>query len=95
MYYLTQKLHLIKGNPLVLQVVKVEQGRVVSYFDFRHEMQSMMLVDEMVLSENDSLDETFSLQSLPAKAPDIEKTALSAYLMTVSPAGVRMFKRLF
>lgn len=93
MYYATHRLHIKKGNPLMFQVVKVEHGRVVSFFDFTGELQSMFWVDEIVISENGFLGPGFSLDSLPDEIPDVGNLSLSAFSMISSPAdGVRFVR---
>lgn len=59
MYYATHRLYVSKNNPLGLHVVKVEQGRVHSFFPFDGERQSMLWVDALLLSDNDTLNGFF------------------------------------
>lgn len=56
MYYATHRLYISENNPLRLQVVKVEQGRVHSFFPFDGERQSMLWIDMLLLSDNDTLE---------------------------------------
>lgn len=55
MYYATHRLYVSKNNPLGLHVVKVEQGRVHSFFPFDGERQSMLWVDALLISEDGTL----------------------------------------
>ena len=56
MYYATHRLYIAENNPLRLHVVKVEQGRVHSLFPFDGERQSMLWIDMLLLSDNDTLE---------------------------------------
>ncbi len=56
MYYATHRLFVSNNNPLRLHVVKVEQGRVHSFFPFDGERHSMLWVDTLLLSDNDTLN---------------------------------------
>ena len=57
MYYATHRLYVANNNnPLRLHVVKVEQGRVHSFFPFDGERQSMLWVDVLLLSDNEALN---------------------------------------
>ena len=56
MYYATHRLYVSNNNPLRLHVVKVEQGRVHSFFPFDGERQSMLWADTLLLSDNDALN---------------------------------------
>lgn len=77
----------------MLQVVKVENGQVVSFFDFTVELQSMLWVDEIVISENGFLGPDFSLDSLPDEIPDVDNLSLSAFSIISSSAdGVRFVR---
>ncbi len=56
MYYATHRLYVSKNNPLGLHVVKVEQGRVHSFFSFDGERQSMQWADALLISEDGTLN---------------------------------------
>ena len=53
MQYLARKLHLPSGEPLERCVVQVDDGKVVRWYPFVSESQSMLLVDELFLRDGD------------------------------------------
>lgn len=55
MYYVTHKLYFSNRPSLVSYVVEVRQGKVVDLFPFERELQSMLWVDALFLSENDAM----------------------------------------
>lgn len=50
-HYLTRRLYLPSGEMLERYVVAVDKRRVVEYYPFAAEFQSMLFVDELYLCE--------------------------------------------
>ncbi len=53
-HYLTRRLHMPSGEILERFVVAVDKGRVVEYYPFDVEFQSMLFVDELYLCEGEN-----------------------------------------
>lgn len=55
MLYLARVLHMPDGKLQRNKVVRVECGAVKDFYDFAGEIQSMLFVDDVFVSNNDSL----------------------------------------
>lgn len=53
-HYLTRRLHMPSGEIFERFVVAVDKGRVVEYYPFDVEFQSMLFVDELYLCEGEN-----------------------------------------
>lgn len=83
MYYATHRLF-VNNSLRLLYTVEVEQGRVVSFFSFDGERQSMIWIDGILLADTDALDgavcRSGELSALTARhAADAEGGCLHAY----------------
>ncbi|MBR5893720.1 MAG: hypothetical protein IKZ37_08815 [Bacteroidaceae bacterium] len=77
MYYLARRLYLSKKQVLSNYVVGVSGGVVVDCFPFSGELQSMQLVDALLISENTLPSTTDSIKDiLPDDAPELCRAVL-------------------
>ena len=81
MLYLARKLRLPSGSVLNNHVVCVDDGVVAWWTPFKTECQSMIFVDELLLSSNPYLS------SNPANGGSIDASDV-LYLYEVKPGGV-------
>ena len=77
MYYLARRLYLSKNRVLSNYVVEVSGEAVVGCFPFSGELQSMRLVDALLVSENLLPSTVHSITDvLPDDAPELRRAIL-------------------
>lgn len=77
MYYLARRLYLSKNRVLSNYVVEVRGEAVVGCFPFSGELQSMQLVDALLVSENALPSTVHSITDvLPDDAPELRRAIL-------------------
>ena len=80
MKYLARKLHLLGGEVVTNHVVLAESGIVRSWQPFEAEAHSMMLVDELFISQTDNLTDLECINA--SEVTDEQSASLLLYCIS-------------